>query len=225
LRIAGKRMALPMHAKRVLAYLSVHKMTSVDCDRNMLAERLWPDSPLQRSRGSLRTAMWRIRGVDSDLLMTDTGRVALAANVSVDVHEFRHRAEQLLADDSDAHISQAVLPNPDDLLPGWDEDWLTLTRERLRLLRLNALEQRARTLAVRGCYPQAIDLILGVVSEEPLRESAQSVLIEAHMNSGNGAEARRQYAKFAADLWLQLRIQPSERLLRVMDADAGGPLR
>ena len=56
--------------------------------------------------------------------------------------------------------------------------------------------------------------MLAVVAEEPLRESAQSALIEAHLAEGNVAEARRQCAAYSAQLWMELRLRPSSELLR-----------
>ena len=207
-----------MHARRVLAYLSLKKMVETDTDRQVLAERLWADAPPDRSRASLRTAIWRIRAARSDLLVGDSERLALSDCVRVDVHEFRRHVEQMLADETE-HGPTDRLPHvrsPADLLPGWDEDWLLLAREQLRLLRLHALEQAARKLCSQGRYPQAIDTILCVVDEEPLRESAHSVLINAHLQAGHPAEACRQFNGFAKDLWDELGIRPSDDLCRLV---------
>jgi DNA-binding SARP family transcriptional activator len=214
LKLSGKKVSLPRHAQRVLAYLSVNKLVANDCDRQVIAERLWTDSPPERSRASLRTAIWRIHCIDAELLVGDSERVALADAVTVDVHEFRRHAEEMLSDDVDWRPPiQVPLPkSPCDLLPGWDEDWLLLTREQLRLLRLHALEHLAKRMCERGFYPQAIDTLLRVVVEEPLRESAQAILIRAHLQAGNVAEACRQYHKFKKDLWNQLGLRPSADL-------------
>jgi DNA-binding SARP family transcriptional activator len=214
LRLGGEKVALPMHARRVLAYLSLKKMVETDTDRQLLAERLWADAPPDRSRASLRTAIWRIRAACNDLLVGDSERLALADYVRVDVHEFRRHAEQMLSEETKHRPTDRIpqLRSPADLLPGWDEDWLLLTREQLRLLRLHALEHTARGLCTQGLYPQAIDIILSVVDEEPLRESAHAVLIEAHMRAGNPAEACRQFNRFAKFLWDELRLRPSKGL-------------
>jgi DNA-binding SARP family transcriptional activator len=161
LRIRGRKISLPMHARRVLAYLSLNKMVEKDCDRQVLAERLWMDSSPDRSRASLRTAIWRIRSAADELLLGDSERVALADSVRVDVHDFRRHAEQLLSDTAAYEPPNLVphLRSPVDLLPGWDEDWLLLTREQLRLLRLHALEHTASRMCERGLYAQAIDVV------------------------------------------------------------------
>jgi DNA-binding SARP family transcriptional activator len=44
-----------------------------------------------------------------------------------------------------------------DLLPGWDEDWLQLERERHRQLRIHALEALSQRLTSGGQYAAAID--------------------------------------------------------------------
>ncbi|MFD4439981.1 BTAD domain-containing putative transcriptional regulator [Nocardia sp. NPDC058519] len=215
LRIDGVEAALPMHARRVIAYLALRKSSDRECTRQVLAERLWEDSPPVRSLASLRTALWRIRRVDPHLLTGDTERVALADHVEVDVHCFRRYAEGLLSG-----ITTCVPPDvrllcgAAELLPGWDEDWLMLFREQVRMLRLHTLEAVARRLCEQGRHPQAIDLILWVVAEEPLRESARAVLIDAHLGAGNAAEAHRQFHLFATGLWHELALRPSPELGR-----------
>jgi DNA-binding SARP family transcriptional activator len=148
----------------------------------------------------------------------DSERVALSDSVKVDVHEFRRHAEQMLSDETDWRppIHVPLLCSLADLLPGWDEDWLSPAREQLRLLRLHALEHTAARLCERGFYPQTIDLILRVVLEEPLRESARAILIKAHLCAGNLAEACQQYHQFKATLGDELGLRPSEDLARLV---------
>src|SRR5262245_55841445 len=78
LSIDGAKVSPPIHARRVIAYLALNKMVAKDCDRRVLAERLWADSSPNRSRASLRTAIWRIRCLDAELLVGDAERVALS---------------------------------------------------------------------------------------------------------------------------------------------------
>ncbi len=217
LRVGGQDVAVPMHAKRVLAYLSLDSVVEPDCDRGVLAERLWPDSPEDRCRAGLRTALWRIRQATPDLVDGRTDRVGLADRVVVDVHGFRDRAQQILADrptDAPAMLAEArELACAAELLPGWDEVWLLLAREQLRQLRLHAMETVARRLNEQGRTAEAIDMMLILVAEEPLRESAQSALIEAHLGEGNVCEARRQLTSYATLLWTELSLRPSPELI------------
>ncbi|MFC9434979.1 BTAD domain-containing putative transcriptional regulator [Nocardia sp. NPDC057030] len=212
LRQGGRKVVLPLHAQRVLAYLSLHRMTGEDCGRQVLAERLWENSSPERSSASLRTALWRIRRAGPDLLAGDAERVRLAGHVAVDVDRFRQRAEAMLSGTDCPPANLRMLCTAAELLPGWDEDWLLLFREQVRLLRLHTLEAVARRFCAQRRYPQAIDLILRVVAAEPLRESAQAILIDAHLGEGNAAEARRQFDRFAATLWRELALRPSADL-------------
>lgn len=220
-RVGGCSVALPKHSRRVLAYLCLDKAAEDDCDRGILAERLWPDSSAERSRASLRTALWRIRRECPALVHSENDRVMLADDVTVDVHQYRRHAERLLADRSDCPRERAQLMARNcELLPGWDETWLLLAREQLRQLRLHALETSGRRLADQGRYPDAIDVMLMVVAEEPLRETAQSALIEAHLCEGNVVEARRQFELFAGLLWTELGMRPSPELFGRVGAKA-----
>ncbi|WP_167769029.1 BTAD domain-containing putative transcriptional regulator [Nocardia sp. CS682] len=213
LRVDANHVAVPQHSRRVLAYLALDQIAEPDCDRGVLAERLWPDATADRSRASLRTALWRIRQASPALVHGAGGRVRLGADVRVDVHEFRGNAERMLSAQQDCPRDRAaLLARTNDLLPGWDETWLLLAREQLRQMRLHALEVDARKLAERGRYPEAIDVMLAVVAEEPLRESAQAALIEAHLCEGNVVEARRQLRIFTDLLWTELSIRPSPEL-------------
>jgi len=212
LRIGGDNVPLPLHARRVLAYLSLDKLCEHDCDRGVLAERLWADSPTDRGRGSLRTALWRIRRADPNLVRGDLDRLWLSDDVDVDVHRLRWHAERLLSDGTGEPEHSQLLARTAELLPGWDEDWLLLAREQLRQMRLHAAELTARQLEERGRYPEVIDVMLAVVAEEPLRESAQKALIEAHLCEGNVSEARRQLEMFARLLWSELGMRPSSEL-------------
>jgi DNA-binding SARP family transcriptional activator len=214
-RSAGVDVSLPRHARRVLAYLSLEKMSETDPGRHLLADRLWPDAPAERARASLRTALWRIRQVCPVLVSSDSITVTLADSVWVDVYHFRFVAEHLLAGNAELGPNHLRLIRcAVELLPGWDEDWLILAREQLRQLRLHALEASARRMLHRGQYSDAIDTMLAVVAEEPLRESAQSALIEAHLAEGNIAEAHRQCAAYSEQLWTELQLRPSSELLR-----------
>lgn len=213
LRVDDEEVPLPMHSRRVLAYLSLDRSTEPDCDRRVLAERLWPDSTGDRARASLRTALWRIRAVSPGVVRGHTDRLRLADSVEVDLEHFHRYAHRLLTDpESPVETHQHLVSHTVELLPGWDETWLLLAREQMRQLRLHALEASARRLVAAGRNPEAIVVILALVAEEPLRESAQAALIDVHLCEGNVSEARRQLADFVRVLGDELGILPSPAL-------------
>lgn len=213
LQVDGASVALPMHSRRVLAYLSLDHTQDFSCDRGVLAERLWPDAVTERSRASLRTALWRIRRAREDLVFVDTNTVRLGREVRVDVHQFRDIADRMMGKQADHCAESArMMARSTELLPGWDESWLVLAREQLRQARLHALEASAARLRGAQRFPEAIDAMLAIIAEEPFRESAHAALIEVYLSEGNACEAVRQFDTFAAMLWHELGIRPSDEL-------------
>jgi DNA-binding SARP family transcriptional activator len=66
------------------------------------------------------------------------------------------------------------------LFPGWYDDWVLLERERLRRLRLHALEVLADKLVREGRYGEAVQATYAAVRTEPLRESAHRAVVRVH---------------------------------------------
>jgi DNA-binding SARP family transcriptional activator len=103
-----------------------------------------------------------------------------------------------------------------DLLPDWDEHWLDDERERLRQLRVHALEALCTRLHSGGRAAEAVCAGQAAVAVEPLRESAQRLLIIAHLAEGNVSEARRQFEIFRRLLWDNLQLAPSPQTTRLV---------
>ena len=59
---------LPIHAQRVLAYLSLVRPTARGHLRASLADRLWGSVPGERAHASLRTALWRLPQLDRPIV-------------------------------------------------------------------------------------------------------------------------------------------------------------
>jgi DNA-binding SARP family transcriptional activator len=136
----------------------------------------------------------------------------LSACLEVDVWNTVAEAQQVI----EGRDGQDVQPDcllAGDLLPDWYEDWVVLERERIRQLRLHALETLGQRLIDQGRPAQAIEVGLAAVAADPLRESAHRVVISAHLAEGNHSEALRQYRAFERLLDEHLGIGPSERML------------
>ncbi|WP_142099815.1 bacterial transcriptional activator domain-containing protein [Pseudonocardia cypriaca] len=58
------------------------------------------------------------------------------------------------------------------------------------------MTRRYHPVTVRGRYAEAVDVAMVAVEAEPLRESAQRVLVETHAAEGNHVEARRSYTLY-----------------------------
>jgi DNA-binding SARP family transcriptional activator len=99
-----------------------------------------------------------------------------------------------------------------ELLPGWADDWLIEAREELRLLQLYAFETCAQRLLQGGRCGEAAGLALNALNLDPLRESANRILIEIHLRDGNRLDALRQFRKYEQLLRRELDIEPGPTL-------------
>ncbi len=96
-----------------------------------------------------------------------------------------------------------------DLLPGFYDEWAIIERERVRQRIMHALEALSETLTAAGRFADAIEAAMLATSVEPLRESAQRVLIKAHAAEGNLTEARRSYRAYHELVRRELGVAPS----------------
>jgi DNA-binding SARP family transcriptional activator len=62
----------------------------------------------------------------------------------------------------------------------------------------------------------ALAVALCVAYDEPLRESAHRLVVEAHLAQGNWAEAARQYTRYRTLLWSELRLRPGAGMEALM---------
>ena len=206
-------MGLPVHAQRLLAYLALASVDGHSCSRDTLAGQLWAESSTARAFASLRTALWRIRSVDPALVFAGQGRLGIPESVVIDVRDERQQATRLLSAAADlppADLDSSTLLG--ELLPGWDDDWLLLERERHRQLQLHALEALAERMRSLQRYQQAIDIALRAIELEPLRETAHAVLIDSCLDEGNVASAVEYLRQYSSTLWDELGLLPSARL-------------
>ena len=193
LLVDGRPLAAPSGVQRLVAYLGLHRSGA----RTHVAGTLWPDASEGHAQASLRTTLWRLQGVHPRLVRSDGGALALDPDVAVDVRTLVASALLVRQGEDDPECGPVLSLTGSDLLPGWYDDWVLLERERLRQLRLHALEDLSGRLMVRGRFGEAVDLALLALLAEPLRESVHRLLIQIHLAEGNRVEARRQYARYA----------------------------
>jgi DNA-binding SARP family transcriptional activator len=204
---------LPRCAQRLIAHLGLCGRPT----RAAVAGELWPDVPEDHAHGSLRSALWRVQKVVPGLVEASGGSLGLADGVRVDVREFREWAQRTL--DPNADVDGAMAPASalaGELLPGWYDDWVVLERERLRQLRLHALERLADKLATAGRHSEAVQAACAAVRAEPLRESAHRALVRLHLAEGNVAEAERAYRCFRDLIAQELGVAPTGHMEALM---------
>jgi len=210
--LGTRRQEVPEGSKQLLAFVAVRRRR---VERRHAAGTLWPFGDEARAAGNLRSALWRLRRAGIDVMVADKCSLALNANVLVDLHVIDQWATRVIEGatiESDFVIS-ASWNDALDLLPGWYDDWVLMERERVRQRMLHALETLSRTLTRAGRFADAIEAAMLAVRAEPLRESAQRALIEAHVAEGNLGEARRSYRAYRELLGRELGVEPSSDLL------------
>ena len=209
------RAVVPGGARRLVAFLGVYGRTT----RAEIAYTLWPGASEAQARGNLRTVLWRLNRLRPALVTAASDLLMLHRDVRVDLAEFLDTARGVLALDGGLGDGQAVLTaltTAGELLPGWYEDWVLRERERLRQIRLHALEVLATWFANGDRYSEAIEAALAAVRLDPLRESAVRTLITVHVAEHNAAEAVRAYDSFRDVLDTELGVAPSRELRELM---------
>lgn len=217
----GRHREVPEGSKRLLAFLALRRGCA---DRRYTAGTLWPSVDDRRAAGNLRSALWRLRCADIDVLETDKRSIGLRPGVVVDVHEAADWAARLIARNpqpGDLSLGRPLL-HALDLLPGCYDDWAIIERERLRQRVLHALEALSRALAAVGRFGEAVDAALTAVSVDPLRESAQRVLLEAHLAESNLSEARRDFLAYRELARRELGAEPSAELAALVRWNQSG---
>jgi DNA-binding SARP family transcriptional activator len=204
---------LPRGVQRLVAHLCLsHRPT-----RTATAGQLWPDVPEDHAHGSLRSALWRLNKATPGLIEVSGSALRLAAGVRVDVWELDDWAQRAISPPGGA--DEVAVPDATllgDLLPGWYDDWVLLERERLRQLRMQALEAVAARLAFLGRHCEALEAAYAAVRADPLRESAHRTVVRVHLAQGNLAEALRAYEFFRAMVEDELGVPPTEQMTRLV---------
>lgn len=184
--IDGDRRAVPEGSKRLLVLLAIRHCIS----RRAPAELLWP--AVEPRRGQRAICGRRHGGYDapgSSSLPTKGGMLRLDARAQVDVDILCRRAHRLAA--GTCHTDDLeMLPSAVhalDLLPGWYEDWVSIERERVRTVMLDAIDAIAVRLRQSARCVEAIDTALVAVTTDPLRDCSQSALITAHLGEAISA--------------------------------------
>ncbi|MGW5365707.1 AfsR/SARP family transcriptional regulator [Actinopolymorpha pittospori] len=221
---SGQRMAVPEGSKRLLVFVALHRG---QVERKYAAGTLWPIGDDERAAGNLRSALWRLNRAKIDVLAADKRSLSLRRDVVIDLRLISEWAARLIAGQATA-ADLAVLPagiDALDLLPGWYDDWVLLERERVRQRLLHALEALSLEHLRVGRCAQAVEAAMLAVNAEPLRESAQRVLLMAHLGERNWTEAVRAYDTYRCLLRRELDVEPGPELAMLLEAADRRPSR
>lgn len=211
----GAELALPFSTWRLVAFLALARRP---LNRSYVASCLWLDKREERAQANLRSTLWRIRQIDDRLIGSSGTNLMLGRDVRVDLDEITAVAHALVDDQRDVDLDTIDVDALSvDLLPDWYDEFVESERERLRQLRLHALECLAHRLRARGCTARALDVALLLIASDPLRESAHRVVIEVHLAEGNVHEAVRHFDLLSTQLDAELGIAPSAETRHLLE--------
>lgn len=222
-RVGARVVELPRAAERLVAFLALQQGSVT---RHRVAGVLWPDASEERSLGSLRSALWRLRRSAHDVVDPCDSRLRLAIETDLDITRLCVQSQALHDDRGDE--GQAAGRDVDaalfatELLPGWYEDWVLFERERFRQLSLHGLEALSRRHTAAGRHADAVEAAWRAIALEPLRESAHLVLVEAHLAEANICEAVRELRAYTELLAREIGVAPSREFVGRIDSALAG---
>ncbi|GAA3512751.1 DNA-binding SARP family transcriptional activator [Streptosporangium album] len=209
----GDQVKMSGGSERLLAFVA---LCGHPVPRPLLAGTLWPDTPERRAAASLRSTLVRLNGAGRQVLNIGATEIRLRPEADVDVHDARSLARRILdpgTPTGEQDLSaEAVALLSNSLLPGWYDDWAVVEAEEWHQQRLHALETLADDFIAAGRYADAVAAAGVAARADPLRESARTALIRAHLAEGNQAEALRCFEHYRQHLHAELGLQPTSRL-------------
>ena len=219
LRAGDESLGVPASSQRLVAFLALRRGAA---KRPQVAGTLWPEASERQAHGSLRSALWRLRGSGGDVVVGDQLSLRLAPEVAVDFRMAEALSRRLIdrslrPEEADLGLASIDVLSA-DLLPDWYDDWALLEAESWRQLRLHGLEALCGHLARAGRYGEALLAAMAAVRGEPLRESGHASVIRVHLAEGNHVEARRQYGQYQHLLKAELGLEPTPRLRALVTA-------
>jgi DNA-binding SARP family transcriptional activator len=211
----GEPLDMPSDARRVIAFLALQRRP---VSRVSVAGGLWADSDQSRASGNLRSALWRIRQKSHEIVGSKGETLCLAPEVDVDVERVDETASAIFSGGGAANgPCLSIEPFVNELLPGWQDEWALIERERVRQQALHALEAITTRLTNTGQYPEAIAAALAAIKLDPYRESAHRCLMKTYVSEGNPSEALRHFASYRALLNEELGMDPTPTMLALVD--------
>lgn len=168
--------------------------------RRFVCNSLWPDAPASVAANRLRVALTSIRKLLGQAFWEENDRLGLDFDhAKVDVIEVADTLESL-RDEIDETVEMSaiesvlsVLAQP--LLPGLDDDWLTVHRESWSTKAVSALCRLSAIAAVRSQYKLVVDAALATFPHDPYHEGQWHAYLQAMTQLGDRSRAIEEFAQ------------------------------
>lgn len=192
----------------LLAYLLLFRNQSHSRER--LASLFWSDVPQERTLPNLSLALNQIRS-----LLTGSGaelrtdRFTVRLDIGSAWLDVAAPERGLAAGGDRAKRAEALSLYTADLLEGWNDEWCIVERERLRNMVLQAGTALVREYLAEGTWSEGVSLAQLLLAHNPLNDTLQDLCLRLLLGSGDHAEARRQYQRFASLLRSEMDLDPA----------------
>ena len=190
--------------------------------REDITEQFWPDYTPRKAASNLTSTLTRLhQALPAEfrpLIQTcGTNTLMLSNEVDlwIDAEEFEAEAslvDTALNEDAADRLRNALGLYHGDLLPGWDEEWILIERERLRYLFVISLRRLMGFYEETGALERAVACGQRVLKFEPLHEATHEALMQIYLQTGFRAAALKQYETCRRLLKTQLGVEPNDRL-------------
>ncbi len=228
-----------LKARALLAYLVTE--TAHPQRREVLAARLWPDSPDDLARRSLSQALFTIRRALADetndppfiLSTRDTIQFNPASRMTLDVQAFQARLSAVHAHDHAtlttcagclAQLETAVACYTGDFLQDINvpdsepfEEWAVLRREALRRQLLDALAALANAYEQRGDLDEALRHARHHLALDAWREETHRQVMRLLARSGERSAALAQFEACRRVLRSELGVEPAVETIELVE--------
>lgn len=223
-RMVDERRFPARQGRRAFAYLVCHRRQAVS--RDALAEAVWGEALPAAWESSLNALVSKLRRLFTEVgLKPQTAAIAghtgyyrmhlppdawvdtEAALSAIDVAEGALRSGQFERALASGSVAVTIARRP--FLVGEEGEWIELQRTKLRRAGLLGLECMAAAFLGRGEPGQAAQFAAEAVAAQPLREIGYQLLIRAHSEAGNRAEALQVYDRCRRTLGEELGADPS----------------
>jgi DNA-binding SARP family transcriptional activator len=217
LLVSGELVRVSMTGQRVMAVVACQPSPAI---RSQVAQLLWPDTTSAHAHANLRTAVYRLDRGCHGMLEATNSYLRLAAGIRIDLMETTGVAKQVLSTSGPLDpvlVESALRFNLyDDLLPDWDDEWLSDHQNSYRQLRLTTLEALSQRLVAAGHHGAAVQTALAAVQADSLRDSAYETLIRACLAQGNRHEALSHFAAYQRVIRDELGLEPAPTIGRLL---------
>ncbi|MDQ7810906.1 BTAD domain-containing putative transcriptional regulator [Amycolatopsis sp. A133] len=223
----GREMALGSAQRRALLAVLALKANQV-VTRADLIDAIWGEKAPASANGSVYTYVSSLRAaLDPDrpaggsaVLTSGSSGYCLRVDAeSIDVVRFENLRERARlcqrANDfpgARAALDSALALAREEPLAGLPGPYAATQRERLRELRLELVERRARIVLDEGGHQQVLADLRPFTAQHPLREGLQSLHLLALYRCGHRDEALRLFERLRAGTVDELGIEPGSEL-------------